>query len=118
MLMEYNFKVVHRAGLVNMDIDGLSRNPISNQADTTCTRWHVEDGEDSLLGCHCSTFFCLLEIHGDTTKDATVVMVDEDGDEESGGTRDIFEDGDVMKYLKVGEMKSSRSTKERDWILQ
>jgi hypothetical protein len=28
MLMEYDFKVVHRAGLVNMDADGLSRNPI------------------------------------------------------------------------------------------
>jgi hypothetical protein len=28
MLMEYDFKVVHRAGLVNMDADGLSRNPV------------------------------------------------------------------------------------------
>jgi hypothetical protein len=28
MLMEYNFKVVHRAGLVNMDADGLSYNLI------------------------------------------------------------------------------------------
>jgi hypothetical protein len=33
MLMEYNFKVVHRMGLVNMDADGLSRNPIPGQAD-------------------------------------------------------------------------------------
>jgi hypothetical protein len=28
MLMEYDFKVVHRIGLVNMDADGLSRNPV------------------------------------------------------------------------------------------
>jgi hypothetical protein len=50
MLMEYDFKVVHRAGLVNMDADGLSRNPIPSQADATGARWHVEDGEDSLPG--------------------------------------------------------------------
>jgi hypothetical protein len=31
-----------------MDADGLSRNPISSQADATGARWHVEDGEDSL----------------------------------------------------------------------
>jgi hypothetical protein len=56
MLMEYDFKVVHRAGLVNMDADGLSRNPIPSQADATGDRWHVEDREDSLPGWHCSTF--------------------------------------------------------------
>jgi hypothetical protein len=38
MLMEYDFKVVHRACLVNMDADGLSRNPIPNQVDATGTR--------------------------------------------------------------------------------
>jgi hypothetical protein len=48
MLMEYDFKVVHRAGLVNMDVDGLSRNPVLSQADATGARWHVEEGEDSL----------------------------------------------------------------------
>jgi hypothetical protein len=48
MLMEYDFKVVHKAGLVNMDDDGLSRNPIPSQTDATGARWHVEDREDSL----------------------------------------------------------------------
>jgi hypothetical protein len=38
MLMEYDFKVVHKAGLVNMDADGLSRNPIPSQEDATGTR--------------------------------------------------------------------------------
>jgi hypothetical protein len=47
ILMEYDFKVVHRAGLVNMDADGLSRNSIPSQADATGARWHVEDGEVS-----------------------------------------------------------------------
>jgi hypothetical protein len=31
-----------------MDVDGLSRNPIPSQADATSTKWHIEEGEDSL----------------------------------------------------------------------
>jgi hypothetical protein len=107
MLMEYDFKVVHRASLVNMDADGLSRNPIPSQADVTSARWYVDDGKDSLPGWHCSTFLYLLVMHGDTTKEATVATVDEDGGEESGGAKDIFEDVDVMKYLKEGEVKAT-----------
>jgi hypothetical protein len=38
MLMEYDFKIVHRAGLVNMDADGLSHNPVPSQADATGAR--------------------------------------------------------------------------------
>jgi hypothetical protein len=105
MLMEYDFKVVHRAGLVNMDADGLSRNPIPSQADATGARWHVEEGEDSLPGWHCSAFLCLLAINRDTTGEATVATIDADDGEESGGAKDIFEDVDVMKYLKDGEVK-------------
>jgi hypothetical protein len=107
MLMEYDFKVVHRAGLVNMDADGLSHNPVPSQADATCTRWHIDDGEDSVLGWHCSTFLCLLVMHGDTSKEAIVATVDENGGEESKGAKDIFEDMDVMKYLKKGEMRAT-----------
>jgi hypothetical protein len=118
MLMEYDFKVVHRAGLVNMDVHRLSRNPIPNQADATGARWHVEEGEDSLPGWHCSTFLCLLAMNGDITGEATVAMVDADDGEESGGAKDIFEDVNVMKYLKDGEVKVTWSTKERDRVLQ
>jgi hypothetical protein len=118
MSMEYDFKVVHRAGLVNMDVDGLSRNPIPSQANATGARWHVEEGEDSLPRWHCSVFLCILEMNGDTTGEAIVAMVDVDDGEESGGAKDIFEDVDVMKYLKDGEVKVTWSTKERDWVLQ
>jgi hypothetical protein len=117
-LMEYDFKVVHRAGLVNMDADGLSRNPIPSQADATGTRWHVEEGEDSLPGWHCSAFLCLFAMNGDTTGEATVATVDADDGEESGGAKDIFEDVDVMEYLKDGKVKVTWSNKERDRVLQ
>jgi hypothetical protein len=118
MLMEDDFKVVHRAGMVNMDADGLSRNPVPNQADATSARWHVEEGEDSLPGWHCSTFLYLLAMNGDTTGKAIVATVDAKDGEESGGAKDIFEDMDVMKYLKDGEVKVTWSTKERDRVLQ
>jgi hypothetical protein len=42
-------------------------------------------------------------MHGNTTEDATVATVDEDGIKESRGAKDIFEYVDVMKYLKEGE---------------
>jgi hypothetical protein len=117
-VLEYDFKVVHKAGLVNMDVDGLSRNPIPSQADATGTRWHVEEGEDSLPGWHFSAFLCLMAMNGDTTGEATVATVDADDGEESGGAKDIFEDVDVMKYLKDGEVKVTWSTKERDRVMQ
>jgi hypothetical protein len=45
-------------------------------------------------------------------------LVDADDGEESRGAKDIFEDVDVMKYLKDGEVKVTWSTKERDRVLQ
>jgi hypothetical protein len=33
MLMENDFKVVHKAGLLNMDVDSLSYNPVPSHAD-------------------------------------------------------------------------------------
>jgi hypothetical protein len=91
----------------DMQLQSLSRNPIPSQADATGTRWHVEDGKDSLPRWHCSAFLCLLAMHGDTTGEATVATVDADGGEESRGAKDIFEDEDVMLYLKAGEMKAT-----------
>jgi hypothetical protein len=57
-------------------------------------------------------------MNGDTTREATVAAVDADDGEESGGAKDIFEDVDVVKYLKDEEVKVMWSTKERDRVLQ
>jgi hypothetical protein len=51
-------------------------------------------------------------MHGDNTEEATVATVDADGGEDSRGIKDIFEDVDVMKYLKEREVKAMWSTKE------
>jgi hypothetical protein len=60
----------------------------------------------------------LLAMNGDTIGEAIVATVDADDGEESGGAKDIFEDVDVMKYLKDKEVKVTWSTKERDRVLQ
>jgi hypothetical protein len=44
MLMEYHFKVVYRAGLLNMDADGLSHNLDPYQEDTTSARCVCQHG--------------------------------------------------------------------------
>ena len=35
LLQEYDFEVVHRAGITNLDADGLSRNPSPSDEDFT-----------------------------------------------------------------------------------
>jgi len=40
LLQEYDFEVVHKAGLQNLDADGLSRNPSPLKEDLTSARWH------------------------------------------------------------------------------
>lgn len=40
LFLEYNFKVVHRVGMTNLDENGLSRNPNSSWEDLTWTKWH------------------------------------------------------------------------------
>ncbi|PTQ33208.1 hypothetical protein MARPO_0091s0058, partial [Marchantia polymorpha] len=47
ILYEYDFQVVHRPGVANLDADGLSRNSCTSQEDDTGAKWHdpeVEDG--------------------------------------------------------------------------
>ncbi|CAM6086498.1 unnamed protein product [Calypogeia fissa] len=49
-----------RAGVANLDADGLSRNPCTSQQDVTGARWHDEVDEEMVPGWHASAFLCLL----------------------------------------------------------
>ena len=44
--------MVHGLRLMNMDVDGLSINPCSNQKDSKRIRWHVGEDEIELLKWH------------------------------------------------------------------
>ena len=57
-------------------------------------------------------------MHEDTTEEAIVATIDEDGGEESEGAKDVYEDTNVMQFLKDGEAVSSWTSKKRDRVLQ
>ena len=100
MSMEYDFKVVHRASLVNMDANRLSRNSIASQADATGARWHVTNEENSLPRLHCFTFLGLLVMQGETTGNPDGATTNDTVVEGCEGVRNIFEDGNVMRYCR------------------
>ena len=50
MLQEYDFKMVHRSRLVNIDADGLTKNLCPSQKDSIKVRWHVGEKEEKMLG--------------------------------------------------------------------
>jgi hypothetical protein len=60
ILQEYDFQVVHRPGITNLDADGLSRNPCTSQEDTTGARWADEEDEEMVPGWHAAGFLCWL----------------------------------------------------------
>ncbi len=60
ILQEYDFHVVHKPGVTNLDVDGLSRNPCTSQEDNTGARWHGKVDEEMVSGWHASAFLCLL----------------------------------------------------------
>jgi hypothetical protein len=62
ILQEYDFQVVHRPRVANLDADGLSRNPYTSQEDDTRARWYGKVDEEMVPGWHASTFLCLLGV--------------------------------------------------------
>jgi len=56
LLQEYDFQVVHKAGLQNLDADGLSRNPSLVEEDLTGARWHGTSDQEAVPGWHASSY--------------------------------------------------------------
>jgi hypothetical protein len=50
ILQEYDFQVVHRPRVANLDVNGLSRNPCTSHEDDTGARWHGKVDEEMVLG--------------------------------------------------------------------
>jgi hypothetical protein len=62
ILQEYDFQVVHRPRVANLDADGLSQNPCTSQEDDTGARWHGKVDGEMVPGWHALTFMCLLGV--------------------------------------------------------
>jgi hypothetical protein len=126
ILQEYDFQVVHRPGVANLDANGLSRNPCTNQEDNTGVKWHGEVNEEMVPGWHASAFLCLLGV--DSSMDGHVTSyssqrVDgqssnlEVGDSNTGH-RDVHNDTLVLEFLWTSIVLGMVSAKERDYVLQ
>ncbi|CAM6090633.1 unnamed protein product [Calypogeia fissa] len=131
ILQEYDFQVVYRAGIANLDADGLSRNPFTSQQDVTGARWHDEVDEEMVPGWHASAFLCLLLGVG-STRGRTVALYSSQGvdvgpsyplgDPEDGGgdtdQHDVHHDQMVLEFLRTGMVPGLASAKERDSVVQ
>jgi hypothetical protein len=60
LLQEYDFEVVHRAGIANLDADGLSRNPNPSGEDLTGARWHGDCDREAVPGWHAATYLTTM----------------------------------------------------------
>jgi hypothetical protein len=61
---------VHKLGVANITVDGLSQNPCTSHEDNTGARWHVKVDEEMVPGWHASAFLCLLGV--DSSKEGHV----------------------------------------------
>ena len=60
MLQEYDFEVVHRAGMTNIDVDGLSRNPSPLDEDLIGARWHGDCDREAVPSWHVVAYLTLF----------------------------------------------------------
>jgi len=67
---------------------------------------------------HCTKYMNMMVITRDIIGEVILAKMDENDGEESRGALDIYNNLEVMYYLKHREITSiSVSTKEKDWIL-
>ncbi|OAE18498.1 hypothetical protein AXG93_163s1310 [Marchantia polymorpha subsp. ruderalis] len=126
ILQEYDFQVVHRPGVANLDADGLSRNPCTSQEDDTGARWHGEVDEEMVPGWHASAFMCWLrgasssEDHLTSYSSQRVDSQSSDPEVEDGGVdqRDVHDDALVLEFLRTSMVPGTVGAKERDRVLQ
>ncbi len=117
---------MHRPGVANLDVNGLSRNPCTSQEDDTGARWHGEVDEEMVPGWHALAFLCLLGVdsnmEGHVTSYSSQRVDGQCSDPEVGDGstdhHDVHDDTLVLGFLWTSMVPSMVSAKERDCVLQ
>lgn len=125
VLEEYDFQVVHRPGVANLDTDGLSWKSCTSQEDDTRGRWHGEADEEIVIGWHASAFMCLLreyfsrENHLTSCSSQRLDGQSLDPEVEDGATDqlDIHDDALVLEILQISMVPGTMGSKEQDCVL-
>ena len=112
LLKEYDFEVVHCAGITNLDADGLSRNPSPSDEDLTGAKWHGDCDREAVPGWHAAAYLTLFS--------GAVIEVPiqglHDKTDRPQAIADISEDLPVLQKLQQGTFPSSTLAMERDMI--
>ncbi len=117
---------MHRHGVANLNADGLSQNPCTNQEDDTKARWHGKVDEEMLPSWHASAFLCLLGVdssmEGHMTSYSSQRVDGQSSDPEVGdgstGHHDVHDDTLVLDFLRTNMVPNMVSAKERDRVFQ
>jgi hypothetical protein len=126
ILHEYDFQVVHKPGVTNLEADGLNWNPCTSQEDNTRTRWHGKVDEETVPGWHASEFLCLLGVdfsmEGHVTSYSSQRVDGQSSNPQVGdgniGHHDVHDDTLVLEFLRTSMVSGMVSAKERDRVLQ
>ena len=112
LLKEYDFEVMHRAGITNMNTDGLLCNPSPSDEDLTRAMWHEDCDREAVSGWHAAIYLTLFF-------GAAVEVPIQGSDNETDlpqAIADIWEDLSILHKLQQGTFPSSTSAMERDRI--
>ncbi|OAE18888.1 hypothetical protein AXG93_3022s1120 [Marchantia polymorpha subsp. ruderalis] len=91
ILHEYDFQVMHRPGVANLDANGLSRNPCTSQEYDTRAKWYCEVDEEM----------------------ASDPKVEDDNTQK----HDIHNDALVLEFIRPSMVLGTVYAKERDRVL-
>ena len=112
LLQEYDLEMVHRAGITNLNADGLSRNLSPSDEDLTGARWHGGCDQEAVLGWHAAA---CLTLFSDAAREV-LMQGSNDETNRSQAIADIWEDLSILHKLQQGTFPSSTSTMKNDRI--
>ena len=112
LLQEYDFEVVHRSGITNLDTDALSRNPSPSDEDLIGAKWHRGCDQKAVPGWQVAAY---LTLYSSTAVEVPIHGSDDVTDRPQA-IADIWEDLPVLHKLQQGPFLLSISAMERDRI--
>lgn len=110
LLQEYDFEVVHRVGITNLDADGLSCNPSPSKDDLTSARWHGDYNDEAVPGWHAAAYLTLMS--GSAFILSTMATNEEP--DKAQVVSDVWEDIPVLHKLQHGVLPPALTAIERD----
>ncbi|OAE22564.1 hypothetical protein AXG93_731s1070 [Marchantia polymorpha subsp. ruderalis] len=124
ILWEYDFQVMHRPEVANLDADGLNRNLSTSYEYDNGAKWHGDVDEEMISGWHASYYLCWLDMNSslegyvaacpsEGTHHQTVDLEEDDG---IVNRQDIHHDVLMLEFLRTSRVPGTMSAKQGDRI--